>query len=106
MKEKFLKKILVFMLPKSNFDTGNEENKITLEEQAHNIINAFGGKENIVTLEACSTRLFVKAQDENIVDEQALKNNEAIGVLKKDGRIQVVFGPKVSIIKEALDKLM
>ncbi|WP_068268149.1 glucose PTS transporter subunit EIIB [Caviibacter abscessus] len=117
MKEKFIKKILVFMLPKSNFNTGSgEENqksntedstkKITLGEQANNIVNAFGGRENITSLEACSTRLFVKTKDENVVDEQALKDNKAIGVLKKDGIIQVVFGPKVSVIKEELDKLM
>ncbi|WP_213980826.1 N-acetylglucosamine-specific PTS transporter subunit IIBC [Sphingomonas sp. dw_22] len=58
------------------------------------IVQALGGRENVRSVDACTTRLRLVLTDSGRVDEAGLRGLGARGVLKlTDGRVQVVMGP-------------
>ncbi|MBR2987708.1 MAG: PTS transporter subunit EIIC, partial [Clostridia bacterium] len=67
------------------------------------ILEGLGGKENILSLDCCATRLRVSVKDPGLVSEAALKESGARGVIKKGGGVQVVYGPQVAVIKSELE---
>lgn len=71
------------------------------------ILAALGGKENIVNLDNCVTRLRMVVKDVDKVDESTLKDHGALGVMKLDDEnVQVVIGTKVASLKSQLDNLI
>ncbi len=75
---------------------------------AHNdlsrdILAGLGGKDNLVTLDCCATRLRVTVKDESLVSDATLRATGASGVIRRGGGIQVVYGPQVSVIKSELE---
>ena len=70
------------------------------------ILEGLGGKENIVSLDCCATRLRVSIKDEALVSDATLKNSGASGVIRRGGGVQVVYGPQVSVIKSELEEYM
>lgn len=67
------------------------------------ITKGLGGKDNISDLDCCATRLRTTVIDASLVDEQLLKQSGAAGVIKKGNGIQVIYGPKVTVIKSNLE---
>ena len=66
-----------------------------------------GGKENIVSLDNCITRLRLVVNDMSVVNEEEIKSTGAIAVVKLDAsNLQVIIGPQVHVVKNKLDKLM
>jgi len=71
------------------------------------ILQSLGGKDNIVRLEACITRLRLTLDHDEKVDVQALKHLGAAGVIRLGGgHVQVVFGTYSELIREEIQKLM
>lgn len=71
------------------------------------ILAALGGAENITSLDNCITRLRLSVNNMDKVDDQALKANRAIGVVKvNQHNLQVVIGPQVQSVKDELSALM
>ena len=70
------------------------------------ILSGLGGKENIADLDCCATRLRVTVRDGALVDEALLKESGAAGVIRRGNGIQVVYGPRVSVIKSELEEYM
>lgn len=70
------------------------------------ILEGLGGRENIVTLDCCATRLRVTVKDESLVSDDLLKQSGARGVIRRGGGVQVVYGPQVSVIKSELEDFM
>ncbi|MGN0292985.1 MAG: PTS transporter subunit EIIC [Lachnospiraceae bacterium] len=66
------------------------------------IIEGLGGLDNIQTINNCATRLRVRLHDINLADESLLKSTGANGCIKKGSEIQVIYGPKVAVIKSNL----
>lgn len=66
------------------------------------IIEGLGGKDNIVTLDNCATRLRVELKEISVVDEKTLKQAGAKGMMKagKTG-VQVIIGLKVQGVADA-----
>ncbi|WP_300360686.1 glucose-specific PTS transporter subunit IIBC [Fusobacterium sp.] len=85
-----------------------EEEKVELgeEELAVGVLNALGGKDNLVSLDACITRLRVEVKDTGLVEDKELKKLGASGVLKvgKNG-VQAIFGSKAQFICNDLKKM-
>ena len=75
-------------------------------ERAESILDGLGGKENISDLDCCATRLRVTVKDEGKVDEGKLKSTGASGIIKKGKGIQIIYGPKVTVIKSELEEYM
>ena len=63
-----------------------------------------GGLDNIVGIDSCATRLRITVKDSKLVNEELLKVSGSLGVIKKGEGIQVIYGPKVSIIKSNLEE--
>ena len=62
-------------------------------ERAAALVAAFGGRDNISSLDACITRLRVVVRNQAAVDAARLKALGASGVLTIGDSIQAVFGP-------------
>ena len=75
--------------------------------QAERIIGLLGGRENIVLVDACMTRLRVTVKDpEKVADVAAWKSEGAMGLLKKDTGIQAVYGPKADVLKSDINDIL
>ncbi|GFN32032.1 glucose PTS transporter subunit IIA [Paenibacillus xylaniclasticus] len=71
------------------------------------ILEAIGGKENIVQMEACITRLRIKVSNEKLLDINSLRNLGAAGVIRLGGgHVQIVFGTFSELIKEEMNKVI
>lgn len=70
------------------------------------VLNALGGKENLISIDACITRLRLEVKDAAKVDEAELKKLGAAGVLKvgKNG-VQAIFGSKAQFIANDIKEL-
>ena len=67
------------------------------------ITEGLGGRDNISDVDCCATRLRVTVHDEAKVDELLLKESGAAGVIRRGKGIQVVYGPRVTVIKSDLE---
>lgn len=75
--------------------------------QAERIIGLLGGRENIVLVDACMTRLRVTVKDLSKVAELAdWKAEGALGLIKKDQGIQAVYGPKADVLKSDINDIL
>ena len=70
------------------------------------IIEGLGGKDNIISLDCCATRLRVSVKDGALVSEAQLKQSGAAGVIRKGGGVQVVYGPQVAVIKSEVEEYL
>jgi len=86
--------------------TGNTGEVGTADETSVLITRGLGGKANISDLDCCATRLRTTVIDPSLVDEQTLKASGAAGVIKKGNGIQVIYGPKVTVIKSNLEDFL
>lgn len=73
--------------------------------KAEQILRALGGDDNINDLESCITRLRVEVEDEELVDEEALKAAGAFGVVIQATSVQVVVGPEADTLAEDIEDL-
>ncbi len=77
------------------------------DSQAERIITLLGGRENIILVDACMTRLRVTVKDLDKVAEIAeWKKEGALGLIKKDGGIQAVYGPKADVLKSDINDIL
>lgn len=67
------------------------------------ILKGLGGEENLSDLDCCATRLRVTVKDASKVSESLLKSSGAAGVIIKGNGIQVIYGPRVTVIKSNLE---
>ena len=67
------------------------------------ICDGLGGKANISDVDCCATRLRCTVYDAALVKEDILRASGASGVVKKGNGVQVIYGPKVSVIKSNLE---
>lgn len=73
------------------------------DELSAQITQGLGGKDNISDVDCCITSLRCTVKDPAKVDQQLLKSTGASGVLCKGQGVQVVYGPRVSVIKSDLE---
>ena len=67
------------------------------------IAKGLGGAANLSDVDCCATRLRVTVIDASKVDQNILKASGAAGVIVKGNGVQVIYGPKVSVIKSNLE---
>ncbi len=110
--------VFSFMIKKFDYKTpGRDDSEIKLytrkdmnakngegnDELSGMITLGLGGKDNISDVDCCITRLRCTVKDASKVDKDMLKNTGASGVICKGQGVQVVYGPKVSVIKSDLE---
>ncbi|CEE00331.1 hypothetical protein BT1A1_0471 [Caldibacillus thermoamylovorans] len=60
------------------------------------ILKALGGKENVLEIDNCISRLRLVLNDTSVVNNTLLKSTGSMGIVKIDeNNLQVVYGPKV-----------
>lgn len=76
-------------------------------DKAERIITLLGGRDNIVLVDACMTRLRVTVKDVSRVAETAAwKAEGAMGLIKKGEGIQAVYGPKADVLKSDINDIL
>ena len=70
------------------------------------ITKGLGGANNISDVDCCATRLRVTVNDADKVNEGILKQSGAAGVIRKGKGVQVIYGPRVSVIKSDLEEYL
>ena len=116
--------VAYFMIGKFNFatpgrlgnytdDESSEETKVAADKntnggsQAERIIALLGGRENIVLVDACMTRLRVTVNDpEKVADLAQWKAEGALGLMKKSNGVQAVYGPKADVLKSDINDIL
>ena len=67
------------------------------------IVEGLGGADNLSDVDCCATRLRCTVKDVALVKQDVLKASGASGVICKGNGVQVVYGPKVAVIKAKLE---
>lgn len=75
-------------------------------ELASELIKAFGGKDNISSLDACITRLRVSVVDTARVDTERVKQLGATAVMVVGNNMQAIFGPRSDNIRSEMAEAM
>ena len=71
------------------------------------ILEGLGGKDNIVSVDNCITRLRLEVKDRLLVDENKIKSSGAAGVIRPGKTsVQVIIGPKVQFVADEMKKLV
>ncbi len=77
------------------------------DSQPERIIALLGGRDNIVLVDACMTRLRVTVRNPGLVaDTPRWKAEGALGLVKKDTGIQAVYGPKADVLKSDINDIL
>lgn len=103
----FIKKFDLKTPGREDEEEAASEIKLSGNEVAVLVIAALGGKDNIVSTDACITRLRVEVKNTDAVNEGELKKLGAAGVLKvgKNG-VQAIFGAKAQFIANDIKKIV
>lgn len=87
---------------------GDKKDKKETEENIDTvspaIVEGLGGIANISDVDCCATRLRCSVKDGSLVNDDLLKSTGAAGVIKKGKGVQIVYGPKVTLIKSNLEE--
>ena len=70
------------------------------------ILERMGGKDNVISLVHCMTRLRFTLKDESIVDDELVKKTKGVmGIMKKSGQYQIIIGNEVGAVYKEICKL-
>lgn len=106
--------VFKFVIIKKNLKTpgrdteeAEETEDVTESELGEAIAEALGGRENILDIDNCISRLRLILKDTKLADEKKLKSTGSLGVIRiNDENIQVVYGTKVEKAAAELKKAM
>ena len=75
------------------------DNVNSSDELSEMICKGLGGKKNISDIDCCATRLRCTVYKAELVNDSLLKNTGASGVVHKGNGVQIIYGPRVTVIK-------
>jgi N-acetylglucosamine PTS system EIICBA or EIICB component len=75
---------------------------VAADSKAEQLIAAFGGRDNLVNVDACITRLRMEVADKGKVDQARLKALGAAGVIEVGNNVQAVFGTQAEALKNQI----
>lgn len=67
------------------------------------ICQGLGGKKNISDVDCCATRLRCTVHKPELVRDDILKATGASGVVHKGNGVQIIYGPRVTVVKSNLE---
>jgi N-acetylglucosamine PTS system EIICBA or EIICB component len=79
---------------------------VAADSRAEQVIAAFGGRENLVNVDACITRLRMEVADKSKVDQARLKTLGAAGVIEVGNSVQAVFGTDADALKNDIIEIL
>lgn len=85
---------------------GKSDKKSKYEKMAKIILNGLGGKENIISIDNCITRLRLEVNNVEIINKEEIKSSGAVNVVvTSENSVQVIIGPQVQFVADELKKL-
>ncbi|MCI1966308.1 MAG: glucose PTS transporter subunit IIA [Oscillospiraceae bacterium] len=84
-------------------NTSSTEKSNAADALSAQIVAGLGGKDNISDVDCCATRLRITVYNGDTVQDAVLKATGAAGVVHKGTGIQIIYGPKVTVIKSNLE---
>lgn len=88
---------------KKNGGNGQEQGENPEDELSAAICRGLGGKKNISDVDCCATRLRCTVFKAELVNDGLLKSTGASGVVHKGNGVQIIYGPRVTVIKSNLE---
>ena len=88
---------------RADVNARNESASTGTDSMSAMIVKGLGGKDNISDVDCCATRLRITVFDASKVNEDVLKATGAAGVVFKGKGVQIIYGPKVTVIKSNLE---
>lgn len=86
-------------------NAANKDLSNGIDSQALKVIEAFGGRDNIIKTANCATRLRFDVKDSSLVSEEKLKAAGAFGLRKiSNTHVQAIFGPVADQLRIKVDK--
>ena len=85
-------------------ETDTDDDK-DMSEYTQSIVDSLGGIDNLSEVGSCITRLRLKVNDGDKVDEVALKKLGVKGVVKKGNSVQVVIGTQAEFIANEINNM-
>lgn len=105
--------IFRFLIKKFNFKTpGREDDVVELEKLqdedalAARVLEELKGKENILKLDACATRLRVTVKSRDGIQPDVFKVLGASGTMQNGNDYQIIFGTQAAFLKEQIKAIM
>ncbi len=71
---------------------------------SRDICFGLGGVKNISDVDCCATRLRCTVHKADLVNDALLKQTGASGVIHKGNGVQIIYGPRVTVIKSDLEE--
>ena len=87
-------------------ESGILENISESDRVSAGILIGLGGRDNISDIDCCATRLRCTVFNSDSVNQERLKATGASGVIVKGQGVQIIYGPRVSVIKSNLEDYM
>lgn len=76
-------------------------------QQALGLIEAHGGPDNIVDVNACITRLRIDVKDQSLVDKDTIiKKYEALGFVENGMQMQSIYGAYANVLKMEIQDIL
>ncbi|WP_300341703.1 N-acetylglucosamine-specific PTS transporter subunit IIBC [Fusobacterium sp.] len=109
--------VFTFAINKFNIKTPGREDEDMVEVEvnangvsahmaiASALLPLLGGKENLVSIDNCATRLRLEVVDGEKVNDAEIKK-VAAGIMKRGNAVQVIIGPHVEFVATELKKLV
>ena len=102
--------IFTVMIKKFNIKTpgmsGEEITELSTKQISEKLIQAFGGAENISSLESCITRVRATLVDKTMIDKDLIDTLGSSGYIDVDNGIQVIYGAKAQVIVKEMNKVL
>lgn len=102
-----------FFILKFNLKTPGREDAVEVDvadaaehEFTRQLVLAFGGKSNIVSLDACITRLRMELKDSSRANPERLKQLGAVGVVDVGSGLQAIFGTRSENLKTEMEEYL
>ncbi|GAA0752185.1 PTS transporter subunit EIIC [Clostridium sartagoforme] len=93
-------------IPQADIKEASKGKSNEIVEKAPAVLEALGGEANIVSVDACITRLRVEVKDKANVNKDKLKSLGAAGVVEVGNGIQAIFGAKADAYKNEIKNIL
>lgn len=73
--------------------------------EANRLVEALGGKDNIIDYEFNKSRFIVNLKDVNIVNKELIQKLGAKGIVEIDNQLKIVIGEKAKTLEKCIKDL-
>ena len=80
-------------------------NKKNFTFEINKLVQALGGKDNILDYEVNVSRLKVTLKDITLADKDAITKLGAKGIVEIENQLKIIFGPNAKTLKKYISKM-